>query len=184
MKPGHLFRPAAHLGVLLLGIIAAVETLHAQQARDVIHEEALRKQIASTPTLKSQLSAKAKPLKNDAPAIQSSLWRSSIILTDGEKFTLVPVGSVLHLPASLRTHVIDKPQGDFTFWPGFLKRNASWLAAHEVTLKLSRGDAQEANALLKRLSKDPHLVVATYKGGPITILEPAPANSDANPASP
>lgn len=184
MKPERIFRPATRLGALLLGIIATTGMLYAQQARDVIHEETLRQQVAAAPTLKSHLSSKARPLTNQAPAIQSSLWRNSIILTDGEKFTLVPVGSILHLPSELRTRVIAKPQGDFTFWPNFLKRNAAWLAAKEVSLKLSRGNAQEATALLKSLSQDPHLVVATYKGGPITILEPAPASSGANPTPP
>jgi hypothetical protein len=70
------------------------------------------------------------------------------------------------------------------FWPSFLKRNAAWLAGKEVSLTLSRGNAQEANTLLKSLSHDPRLVVATYKGGPITILEPASASSGANPTPP
>jgi hypothetical protein len=169
---------------MLLGVIATTGMLHAQQARDVIREETLRQQVTATPTLKSHLSAKARPLTNQAPPVQSSLWRNSIILSDGEKFTLVPVGSILHLPSELRARVIAKPQGDFTFWPSFLQRNAAWLAAKEVSLKLSRGNAQEANALLKSLSHDPHLVVATYKGGPITILEPASASPGVKPTPP
>ncbi len=185
MKSARPFRPAKRFGVeLVLGIIAITGCLSAQQARDVVSEEALRKQVAEAPSLKSQLTAKAKPLTKAAPAIQSSLWTNSIILADGEKFTLVPVGSILHLPAELRGHVAAKPQGDFTFWPSFLKRNAAWLAAKDVPLSLSRGNAQEAKALLKSLSYDKRLIVATYKGGPITILEPAPTQSGSNRASP
>ena len=184
MKPGRSFRPAARFGALLFGIIVTTGALPAQQARDVIREETLKQQVAAAPNLKSHLSAKARPLTSQAPAIQSSLWKNSIILADGEKFTLVPVGSILHLPAELRARVVGQPQGDFTFWPSFLKRNAAWLAGKEVSLTLSRGNAQEANTLLKSLSHDPRLVVATYKGGPITILEPASASSGANPTPP
>lgn len=185
MKPARPFRPATRFGVAwVLGIIAMTGCLSAQQARDVVSEEALRKQVAEAPSLKSQLTAKARPLTKAAPSIQSSLWTNSIILADGEKFTLVPVGSILHLPAELRGHVAATPQGDFTFWPSFLKRNTAWLAAKEVSLSLSRGNAQEAKALLKNLSYDKHLVVGTYKGGPITILEPAPAQSGSNRATP
>jgi hypothetical protein len=80
--------------------------------------------------------------------------------------------------------VLSKPQGDFTFWPNFLKRNQAWLAAKEVTLTLSRGNAQEANALLKSVSRDPRVLVATYKGGPITILEAAPAGRGTKTSKP
>ncbi len=161
---------------LLAGLIAATGLLHAQQARDVIREEALKQQAVAVPSLKAHLKAKAKPLTTRPPAIQSSLWARSIILSDGEKFTLVPVGSILHLPEALRSRVLVKPQGDFTFWPSFLKRNEVWLGAKEVSLSLSRGNEKEAKSLLQSLSRDPRLLVATYKGGPITILERAAAN--------
>ena len=185
MKPARPFRPATRFGVeLVLGIVAMTGCLSAQQARDVVREEALRKQVAEAPSLKSQLIAKARPLTKAATSIQSSLWANSIILADGEKFTVVPVGSILHLPAELRGHVAASPQGDFTFWPSFLQRNTAWLAAQEVPLSLSRGNAREAKALLKNLSYDKRLIVATYKGGPITILEPAPAQSGSNRTSP
>lgn len=184
MKSGGSFQPATRFGALLLAIIATTGRAHAQPARDVVSEEALRQQVILAPNLKSQLSSKARPLTSPAPAIESSLWKNSIILADGETFTLVPVGAILHLPVELRTRVVAKPQGDFTFWPSFLKRNAAWLAAKEVSLTLSRGNAQEANALLKSLSYDPRLVVATYKEGPITILEPATASSGANRTPP
>lgn len=165
---------------MALGVFLIATVVNAQQARDVVTEERLRQEIASTASLKSQFNAKAKALKGPAPIIRSSLWSSSIILIDGEKFTLVPIGSVLHLPAELRSRVVSEPEGDFTFWPAFLKRNAEWLSAKEVTLTLSRGNSQEAKALIKSLSKDSRIVIATFKGGPITILEPAnssPANS-------
>lgn len=179
MKCARTARSATFTIVLLLGIVAATSIVSAQSARDVVSEEALRQQVAATPTLKSHLTSKARPLTSRAPAIESSLWKNSIILTDGEKFTIVPVGAILHLPTELRAHVVAQPQGDFTFWPSFLKRNTAWLTGKEVSLTLSRGNTREANALLKSLARDPHLVVATYKGGPITVLEPAPADTSA-----
>jgi hypothetical protein len=110
--------------------------------------------------------------------------RNSIILADSEKYTVVPVGAILHLPARMRSRVLSEPKGDFTFWPSFLERNSSWLAAKEVSLTLSRGNSKEADALLKSLANDSHVVVATYKGGPITILERAPANKNATTTKP
>lgn len=167
--------------LLVAGMISITETLPAQQARDVTREETLRQQAGTAPTLKSYLQTKAKPLTNKPPAIQSSLWTHSIILSDGEKYTLVPVGSILHLPETLRSKVLTKPTGEFTFWPNFLQLNEAWLGAQEVSLKMSRGDAKEAKILLQRVAKDPRLLVATHQGGPITILEAAPAKSAPSP---
>jgi hypothetical protein len=70
--------------------------------------------------------------------------------------------------------VISKPEGTFTFWPNFLKQNASWLSAREVPLKMAKGDPDLAQAVLRETSMDSHVVISVYKGGPITILEPTP----------
>lgn len=173
-----LSRVVTALVVMASGLAAAQER-PAVAAYDVITEDSLRQKVAATPSLKSQLEAQAKPVVGRPPAVESSLWATSIIISDGEKYTLVPVGSILHLPASLRAHVVAKPQGDFTFWPNFLKRNSSWLAGHEVSLGMSRGNAREAKELFKSIATDPRLLVAVYKGGPITILEPAEESSAA-----
>jgi hypothetical protein len=167
-----------------VGIHGIATVSSAQQARDVIAEDALRQKVASAPSLKAHLEVKAKPLTNIPPSTQNSLLRNSIILADNEKYTVVPVGAILHLPAKMRSRIISQPKGDFTFWPSFLERNSQWLAAKEVSLSLSRGNAKEADMLLKSLANDNRLVVATYKGGPITILEKAPANKNATLTKP
>ncbi len=164
--------------IIALGVASLLGSLIAQEksqnpARDVISESNLRQMVMATPSLKSQLKIQAKPVTGAPPKMESSLWTKSIILSDGEKYTLVPVGSILHLPASLRSRVLAKPQGDFTFWPNFLKRNESWLGGREVTLGMSRGNRQAAKELLASVAHDQRLLVAIYKGGPITILEPA-----------
>lgn len=142
-------------------------------AHDVISEEAFRKQTESA-TKMDALFAKAKPLGDTRPNMESSLMTNSLFLFDGEMFTIVPMGAILNLPPSLRQHVIAKPEGTFTFWPNFLKRNAAWLAAKEVTLKMAKGDADAAKAILRETSTDRRVVVSVYKGGPITVLEAAP----------
>lgn len=164
-------------GIMLVGMELRAEVSErgkTTSAREVISEERLKQNAAGVPTLKDQLAAKAKPLTSSAPAVQSSLWSRSIILTDGENFTLVPIGSILHLPAEQRVHIAAKPEGKFTFWPNFLKKNGSWLEAKEVSLEMSRGDEKAAKALLLSVARHPRALVAVYKGGPITVLEPPP----------
>lgn len=158
----------------MLHELAAVEPLPIErQAREVVSEERLRRNVSGAVGMKEQLKSKTMPVMGKAPTAQSTLWSRSIILTDGENFTLIPVGSILHLPVDLRSRVAAKPVGEFTFWPNFLRKNSSWLEAKEVTLSMSRGNASEAKSLLRSVVRHPRLLVAVYKGGPITILEAA-----------
>jgi hypothetical protein len=147
--------------------------LPAQEARESVTEQVLRQQAAAVPALKTRLEAIARPAPAEPPAIQHSLWSRSHILFDGEKFTVIPIGSILHLPPALRDRIVEQPQGEFTFWPNFLKRNSAWLAAREVPLELARGDQAALKSMERSLAADPRLHVAVHRGGPITLLEPA-----------
>lgn len=146
--------------------------------RDTVSESELKAQKARASGLGAQLAARTHPLKQPRPSTESSLYSQSIILTDGEKHTLVPVGSILHLPANLRDRVATEPKGDFTFWPAFLKRNAAWLAGHEVPLEMARGDRESAQRVLEQAGRDTRLLVSVYRGCPISILEAAPATAN------
>jgi hypothetical protein len=140
-----------------------------------VKEEELLKRAAEASAKQDKLLEKSKAKRGGEekrpPNTKSTLLEHSIILTDGEKFTLIPEGSILHLPEKLQAHVLQNPEGDFTFWPNFLKRNASWLTTKEVTLAMSRGDAVAAKAVYSEVSQENRAVVAVYKGGPIMILE-------------
>ncbi|WP_265595435.1 hypothetical protein [Verrucomicrobium sp. BvORR106] len=150
----------------------------ATQARDVVTEEELKKLAQPENTLSSML-AKATTQAPVAarPSMESSLYRKSVILYDGAQHTVVPIGSVLQLPAGYRNRVVEKPVGTFTFWPAFLERNAAWLGAWEVPLSMAEGNAEVAKKVLASTVKDSRVLVAVYRGGPITILEPVPEPS-------
>jgi hypothetical protein len=142
--------------------------------RDTVTEQELKQQKTTAGGMDAQMADKTKPLAEVRPSIKSTLLENSIIISDGAMFTLVPVGSVLNLPPSLRNRVIQKPEGSFTLWPSFLKRNASWLSAREVPLKMAKGDTKAGEPILREVARESRLVVAVYKGGPISILEPVP----------
>lgn len=146
--------------------------------RDVPKEADIRKEVESSTRFDQAMGSKARPLKEERPQVDNSLLEHSLLLFDGEKFTIVPEGSILQMPAALRSRLIDKPAGDFVFWPTFLKRNVAWLTAKEVPLKMSRGDAKLAKGVLKEVANDPRVVVAVYRGGPIMVLEPAPEEAE------
>lgn len=146
-----------------------------ENARERVNEDKLQTEAAAAKPMTAQLTAMMLPLPEVRPDPSDSLYKKSIILFDGEMHTLIPIGSVLHLPPSLRSRIIAEPKGDFTFWPNFLKRNETWLAGREVPLKMAKGDAKLAAAVLKETAKSNQLLVSVYRQCPISVLEPTPA---------
>lgn len=167
---------AAVCAVVCGGSLQAQEepSLNWAKARDATSESSLLTAMSATRPLIDQLAGMKKPLTDVVPSTGNSLYTKSLILFDGEMHTLIPVGSVLHLPVNLRSRVISKPQGDFTFWPNFLKRNSSWLAGKEVPLKMAKGDAKLAAAVLRETSTSTRVLVSVYKQCPISVLEAPP----------
>lgn len=143
---------------------------------DVIDEATLQGLAQAAQQRLASLGQKTRPATTP-PSTQSSLLTSSILLSDGEYFTILPVGCVLHLPGALRPRVIPKPKGDVLFWPDFLKRNSSWVTAKEVTLPMAQGDTKAAKSILKQVETETRVVIAVYSGCPITVLEPAQSTS-------
>lgn len=182
---------SAILGLACGSMVAQVPTpspapsVNPTQARDVVTEEELKKLAQPGNTLSAMLAkATTQAPVTARPSMESSLYRKSVILYDGVHHTVVPVGSVLQLPAGYRNRVVEKPVGSFTFWPSFLERNAAWLGAWEVPLRMAEGDAETAKKVLAATAKDPRVLVAVYRGGPITILEPVPeSNSKSKPGA-
>jgi hypothetical protein len=152
---------------------------------DVTDEASLRLRAERAAKLQSSVARKARPPTDPPPSTQSSLMSSSILITDGENYTIVPIGSVLILPGAHRSKIVNRAQGDLLLWPDFLKRNSAWLAAREVSLKMSQGDSRAGEAVMRELAGETRLVVAVHKNCPISILEPiqAPRSDSRNQAS-
>jgi hypothetical protein len=142
-------------------------------ARDATTESSLQREMQ-----KSKRMADYKGAFEAAPQVKPdltpSLYKKSIILFDGDNHTVVPMGAVLALPASYRSRIIDKPEGTFQFWSVFLEKNKNWLGAWEVPMAMARGDAEMSKSVMKQIANDTRVLVAVYKGGPITVLEPVP----------
>jgi len=149
--------------------------------RDVIDEESLRALASKASQQAATHGSKTQPLDAPRPSTESSLLTSSILISDGDKFTIVPIGSVLHLPTNLRSRVIARPQGDILMWPDFLQKNTAWITAKEVPLPVSRGEMKAPAALIREFSNEVRIVVAVYHGCPITMLEPASNNAPQTP---
>ncbi len=121
------------------------------------------------------------PAPQEKPDLTPSLYKKSVILFDGDVHTVVPIGAILRLPPDYRGRVIDKPKGDFLFWPAFVEKNKNWVAGWEVPLAMAKGDAALAQNVMKQSSQETRVLVAVYKSCPITVLEPVPDKSTTTP---
>ncbi|MBT8037473.1 MAG: hypothetical protein KJO21_08005 [Verrucomicrobiae bacterium] len=110
----------------------------------------------------------------------SSLYKNSHIISNNKAHTIVPKRSIVFLPARIKSRVSDQPNGKFILWPSFLKMNRDWIWTFEVTLDQAKGITPIPKGKLKDFSKLNRMVVALYRGNPISILPPKkPSSKDA-----
>ncbi len=147
-------------------------------AREAVTESALRKQMEGSKKMADMRDA-FQPAPAVKPSLEPSLYKRSIILFDGSHHTVVPIGAVLRLPATYRNRVIEKPEGEFIFWPAFLEKNQSWLGGWEVPLAMAKGDAELSKKVMKQVDRENRVLVAVYKSCPITVLEAEPESEGA-----
>lgn len=155
----------------------------ARSADAAAFREVPKKVAGPHQTLSQMLAGQQAEAIKQRPSGESSLLSSSIILWDGVNSTVVPVGSILHLPAGMQEHVIPSLKGNFMFWPAFLKQNQAWLTAREVPLSMAKGDAKAAEPILRAVANESHAVVSVFRGSPISILEARPESSATRAAS-
>jgi len=160
----------AMLLVLGLGSLAASDT--AIITDRISGEELSARQQASAGIL-ARVSTPSVPAPDVRPEHRRILEHSEI-LSRGGFWTLVPDGAVLHLPAEMTERHGKGASGEFIPWAEFLRRNHAWLLPFEVSLEVAGGhepiDEQQAEAW----TEQQRIVVAVHRGGPISVLRPAP----------
>ena len=99
----------------------------------------------------------------------TSLIEQSEILNDGIHWTLVPKGSVLHIPPAFASRVHTRPLGKLLTWIDFLTVNRNWLFTEEVTVDQAAGKKPFLPSRRETWNKNGKVVVAVYYGGPISV---------------
>ena len=100
---------------------------------------------------------------------EQSLIQQSDILSDGNNWTLVPKGAVLHIPAALSNRVGAKPVGTLLSWIDFLTVNRGWLFTEEVTFDQAAGKTPIPPSRHDFWKKNGKVIVAVHLGGPISV---------------
>jgi hypothetical protein len=114
-----------------------------------------------------------KPSADEAKVIRpvnQSIIKDSTILHDGQNWTLVPKGAVLHLPEAMKSRVNVRPVGTLLAWSDFLMKNRGWITTADVTFEQAAGTValpEERAAHYRKLNR---VVVAVHQTGPISVL--------------
>lgn len=97
------------------------------------------------------------------------LKESDIICFNGVA-TFVPKRAILATPANLKDRLGMKPGARVVTWTEFLTLNRGWVNTVEVDRPQAEGNKIMEEEVTDRIAKSTNLVVATYKGGPISVL--------------
>ena len=96
--------------------------------------------------------------------------------------TLVPKRAILMTPKTYSGLIKFESGAKFVSWIDFYTANRGWISTVEVSRTQAEGNAPIAEETRKSIGTSRNLVVATFKGGPISVLplkEPDPKESQA-----
>ena len=155
------------LGISCLGSLAAQEMRDSATHDQLV--ESLRAANKENPMAHLKPSTGQDSTKVNRPT--SIVSESDFLSFDG-KATLVPKRAILHIPANLASRVKFTPGARLMTFGDFYAVNRAWVTTQEVSRVQAEGKQPLPEDAVKRIQKSTTLVIATYKGGPITVLPP------------
>ncbi len=99
------------------------------------------------------------------------LARSEVLSFQGFS-TLVPKGAILHVPAALQERLRKVKGSELQTWAEFFAANRGWILTHEVSRAQAGGRVPLDPQAVAGFQNSSYLIVATMKGGPISMLPP------------
>lgn len=166
----------------IIGLLPSLVLAEAPAMRDAAtHEQLalqLRKVEQADPMKALEVSKGADPAAN----LPKDLISESDILCFGGLATLVPKRAILMVPQDFTDRTKLKPPYRLVGWADFQAANRGWITTVEVNREQAEGKVALSDDTAAVMKKGTSLVVATFRGGPISILplkEPAPAESPA-----
>jgi hypothetical protein len=149
--------------------------------RDAVTEEQL--------VLAHRIAAQKDPMKAlpvsklEDPAVLNppqDLLSQSDFLCLGDVATLVPKRAILQVPEAYASRLKIPPGAHIVGWADFYAANRGWITTIEITRVQAEGKEPIAEATRQMMNKCSNVIVATYQGGPISLLPakaPPPAKS-------
>ncbi len=158
------------LGALLTSA-ARSQNAPATQMRDAATHEQLT--LTYRQALQEDPMRKLKAAEGPDPSIVNQpedLIASSDILCFGDNATLVPKRAILNIPKNLADRLKFQQGAQILSWADFFVLNRGWITTVEVSRDQAEGNQALAVEISDRVAKSSNLVVATYMGGPISVL--------------
>lgn len=141
--------------------------------RDVVtHEQlarALRKTEQKDPMKDLVQASGEDPSKVNQPV---NLLEQSDIVCFGGLATLVPKRAILATPTNHKNRLSMQPGVRVVGWSEFFAANRGWITTVEVSRIQAEGREAIGEETQERIAKSRNLIVATYMGGPISVLAP------------
>lgn len=114
-----------------------------------------------------------KQAKGEDPSIASrtrSFLAESDIITFGGISALVPKRAILQIPNTLADRIKPVPGARLVGWKEFYAANRGWITTMEVSRVQAEGNQPMSKEAKTQMVRCGNLVVATYMGGPISVL--------------
>lgn len=95
--------------------------------------------------------------------------------------TLVPKRAILQIPKNYRDRITMQRGAQILGWADFYAKNRGWISTVEISRVQAEGKLALSDDINKQMTECGNLVVATYLGGPISMLppkEPDPKDAD------
>lgn len=190
------YTPAALIAVLTFtlasGPSAFAQNKSVANMRDVASHDDLSRKL--------RMAQQADPIReigppkgkvNEDPAAamsQRDLIKNSTIFSYRGFLTLVPNRSVLHVPAHLQGRLAAQDGAKVQTWKQFFQSNRGWIRTLEVSREQALGHVPFSEEVSESIAESSVVVVATYKGGPISVLplkaeEEVPSRADMKPVT-
>ncbi len=128
------------------------------------------------------------PVKGPDPSVVNrpkDLVSDSDILCFNGAVTLVPKQAVMQIPKTMADRLKYVAGAKLMNWGEFYALNRGWITTIEVSRTQAAGTNPISEETQKQMVKSGNLIVATFHGGPISVLPPkVPADSETNPSKP
>lgn len=152
-------KTALFLGILALNASAAVPVLVR------ITPETLARLQARDPMIRVVDADNAVPMQTSS----ANRFAGSTVLHDGRNWTLVPNGSLVRVPASMKGRVNAQPVGNLLPWTEFLAKNHAWISTNEVTFDQAAGNEEVPVEHIEAGAKPDKIIVAVHRNGPAMV---------------
>ena len=158
------------LGILTSAGLCEMAAAPKMVMRDAATHEQLSRRLGKVeledPMKNLPVSTLEDPVKN----MPKDLLSQSDIISFGGAATLVPKRAIIQIPKNYADRIKYVNGSQIMGWADFYAVNRGWITTVEISRVQAEGNQPLQEDTSKLLSKSGNLVVAVYKGGPISLL--------------